>query len=82
MSWYAAYVEGEKTNIFFADNYVAGLVNGVPVCKAVDCEERLPWGNEKSCTLPGDTIACYYMAPQTVCTEGECPKVCNFFLKT
>jgi hypothetical protein len=64
--------------VYFLDNYIPGLVGGIPYCLPAECTSRLPLGDLKSCSLPDDTVTCYYKAPEVSCTEGEgeqCPTV-------
>jgi hypothetical protein len=68
--------------MFILDNYSPGKIDDVPYCLPIECGNRLPLGDVKSCSLPEDnTTSCYYKVPEVVCTEqGQCVPVCGNFI--
>jgi hypothetical protein len=76
LSWYELIFYNRDFFLFLLDNYVPGMKNEIPYCLSVDCGDRLPLGDEKSCVLPDDNISCYYKAPEVECTvQGQCNPV-------
>jgi hypothetical protein len=59
------------------DSYEPGLIGSVPYCLSSPCDQRIPLGNLKSCSLPNDATTCYYKIPEIPCEQDtECVQVC------
>jgi hypothetical protein len=60
------------------NNYETDLQNSNNICGPKNCEERIPFGNFKDCSLPEDETGsiCSYKPPETVCGVEPCPQEC------